>query len=80
MIEKFLYIKVSSILEKQGKTEIGQQLSKSFLSPSLKIEVTFAVFKSSEKTLSPKDNLKICSKVLLTDPKQFLITLKLVSS
>ena len=70
----------SSILEKQDKTEIDQQLPKSFSSPALKIGVTLAVFKSSRKIPSSKDNLKICNKELLKDPKQLLTILKLISS
>ena len=69
----------SSILEKQDKTEIGRQLPKSFASPALKIGITLAVFKSSERIPSSKDNLKIGNKDLLKDPKQLLITSKLIS-
>ena len=67
----------SSILEKQDKAEIGRN---SFPSPTLKIGVTLAVFKSSGKILSSKDNLKICNKDLLRDPKQLLILSTLISS
>ena len=59
----------SSVLEKEDKVEIGRQLTKLFLSPTLKIGVSLAVFKSSEKIPSSKDNLKVCNKVLLKDPK-----------
>ena len=71
---------VSSIVVKQGKTEIDQWLRKSFSSPALKIVVTLAVLKSLGKIPSSKDNLNLCNKGLPKDPKQLLITPKIILS
>ena len=56
-LEGLLYMIFLSILENKIKQ---RQLSKSFSYPALKIRVPLAVFKSSGKIPSSKDNLKIC--------------------
>ena len=55
---KQLYIMRSSILEKQGRTDIGLKLQCSvLLLPVLNTGVTFAIFKSSKSILLSKYNL-----------------------
>ena len=73
-LHKRLYITHSSILEKQGSTDIALLLS------TLNIDVTFVTFKSPENILFPKDKLNRYCKGSQSSPKQLLISLKLISS
>ena len=58
-LKSLLHMVFSNILENQGKTVTVWKLPKSFSSPALKIVVILAVFKSSGKISSYKDNLKV---------------------
>ena len=74
------YITLSSIFEKQGSTEIDLQFPISFTSSTLYIGVTGANLSSSGKQPFWRDSLKIAIDGYSKGPKQFLTTLKLMSS
>ena len=75
-----MYMILSSIFEKHERTEIRLYFPISLSPPALNIGVTQAIFRSSVKISFSRDKLNTCIKGFSKGPKQFLTTLKLMSS
>ena len=71
---------LSRIFEKQGRTAIALYFLISLSSPALIIGVTRTTFRSSRKISFSRDKLNTCIKGFRKGSKQFLKTLKLMSS
>ena len=75
-----LYIILSNIFEKQGSTDIGLWFPNSVTLSALKTGVTLAIFSWSGKQPFSRERLKMNIKGFTKGPKQFLTTLKIMSS